>query len=207
MQPRSRLPSLARRSKPSKSTFATRLAVRLGITRVVSTDAIREVMRLVVPPVVLPELHESIFDLVDESFERFDRQGDGVASATAAVIERYAAEGRSAIVEGVHLRPGALSSHLRDLPTRPAVAERLVTVGHPQLHSEQLHGGVAGELHDDADRHLDRFDAIRAMQEHLRRCADEAGVSSIDSRDTALLTRGIVNEISAHVDHPVTADR
>ena len=37
-----------------KSTLATNLAVRLDITRVVTTDAMREVLRVVVPATVLP---------------------------------------------------------------------------------------------------------------------------------------------------------
>jgi 2-phosphoglycerate kinase len=47
-----------------KSTLATRLAVRLGVDRVVASDAIREVLRTVIPAAVLPELHVSTFEAV-----------------------------------------------------------------------------------------------------------------------------------------------
>jgi 2-phosphoglycerate kinase len=94
-----------------KSTFATRLAVRLGITRIVTTDAIREVLRTVVPATVLPELHASTFELTTGpepgGFAQFDRQCDVVTSAMVSVAQRLSTEHRSLIAEGVHLAPGA----------------------------------------------------------------------------------------------------
>ncbi len=48
-----------------KSTLATRLALRLGINRVVTTDAIREVLRTVIPASVLPELHVSSYEAIE----------------------------------------------------------------------------------------------------------------------------------------------
>ena len=44
-----------------KSTIATQLAARLGIVRVVATDAIREVMRSMLSPELMPTLHTSSF--------------------------------------------------------------------------------------------------------------------------------------------------
>ena len=48
----------------SHRSLTTQLAVRLDITRVVTTDAIRDVLRTVVPVNVLPELHQSTFEVV-----------------------------------------------------------------------------------------------------------------------------------------------
>src|SRR5207245_729003 len=44
-----------------KSTIATQLAARLGIVRVVATDAIREVMRAMFSPELMPTLYTSSF--------------------------------------------------------------------------------------------------------------------------------------------------
>src|SRR6266581_1952102 len=44
-----------------KSTIATQLAARLGIVRVVATDAIREVMRSMFSAELMPTLHTSSF--------------------------------------------------------------------------------------------------------------------------------------------------
>ena len=45
-----------------KSTVATRLAARLGISQVVATDSVREVMRGIFPEEILPTLHVSSFE-------------------------------------------------------------------------------------------------------------------------------------------------
>ena len=76
--------------------MATRLAVRLGITRVVTTDAIREVLRTVIPDTVLPELHCSTFETAKRAdgaggqLQSFHRQARAVGAATAAVANRLA---------------------------------------------------------------------------------------------------------------------
>jgi len=44
-----------------KSTIATQLAARLGIVRIVATDAIREVMRAMLSEELMPTLHVSSF--------------------------------------------------------------------------------------------------------------------------------------------------
>ena len=46
-----------------KSTIATELAARLGITRVSSTDFIRQILRSVVSEAIAPELSRSSFEL------------------------------------------------------------------------------------------------------------------------------------------------
>jgi 2-phosphoglycerate kinase len=44
-----------------KSTIATQLAARLGITRIISTDAVREVMRSLFSERIMPTLHTASF--------------------------------------------------------------------------------------------------------------------------------------------------
>ena len=48
-----------------KSTVATQVAHRLGITRIVSSDVVRQVMRGVIAPEVLPQIHTSSFEAAD----------------------------------------------------------------------------------------------------------------------------------------------
>ncbi len=106
-----------------KSTLATRIAVRLDITRVVTSDAIRDVLRTVVPKRSLPELHRSTFELVvpdsPEPFSGFDRQCNAVGSAAVAIADRLADEHRSLILEGVHMLPGATALVAGRSPSRP----------------------------------------------------------------------------------------
>jgi 2-phosphoglycerate kinase len=181
-----------------KSTLATRLAVRLDITRIVTTDAIREVLRTVVPAAVLPELHTSTFELIDSNrpdpFVDFDRQCAAVSNAMAAVARRLVTEHRSVIAEGVHLAPGSLSDALADHPSRPIVVERLVTAP-TQVHRSNLERRMADEPHRDGRRHLDGFEHIASIHEHLRARAIERGVPVIDIVDATEMTQHLVGEI------------
>ena len=181
-----------------KSTLATRLAVRLEITRIVTTDAIREVLRTIVPPAVLPELHTSTFELIDPSrpdpFADFDRQCAAVSNAMAAVAGRLVTENRSVIAEGVHLDPGSLARHLADHPSRPVVIERLVTAP-TAAHRANLERRLADEPLRNGRRHLDGFEHIGRIQDHLRTRAVERGVPIIDIADATAMTQDLVGEI------------
>ena len=100
-----------------KSTIATHLAHRLGIVRVVATDAaIREVMRAMLSAELMPALHVSSFQTdraVREPTRRSDALVAGFREQTLAVsvgieamIKRSATEGTSIVIEGVHVVPG-----------------------------------------------------------------------------------------------------
>lgn len=186
-----------------KSTFATRLAVRLDITRVVTSDAIREVLRTVVPDVVLAELHRSTFEAVDlgapDPFAGFDRQCAAVSAAMAAVVRRMATEHRSVIAEGVHLVPGSLGAALADHPASPIVIERVVTVDDVR-HEANLRRREITEPLRGGDRHLVGFETIREIHRHLREAATEAGIDAVDAAEGAAMIQDIVDEIVARAD-------
>lgn len=186
-----------------KSTLATRLAVRLEITRLVTTDAIREVLRTVVPEAVLSELHVSTFELIrperPDPFADFDRQCAAVSNALGAVASRLVTENRSVIAEGVHLQPGALTCALADHPQRPVVVERVVTAP-TSVHRANLDHRRTAEPLRDGDRHLRGFDRIAAIQDHLQEQADRAGIPTMDVAAATQLTQDLVGEIVDRLD-------
>ncbi|MGB3734289.1 MAG: hypothetical protein WA964_04985 [Ilumatobacter sp.] len=189
-----------------KSTVASRLAVRLGITRIVPTDAVLETLRLVVSPIEHPELHPTIVELIDGPvlagkiadvrFDRFERQCDAVGHAATQVAARLVDENRSMILEGVHLLPGEMTAQLAQHPARPIVVERLVAVDRSRHHGQNL--AQRGQLGPDdaASPQHDRFEAIRAIQDHLTRTAQAAGVAVVDARTADDLTQRLVDEIT-----------
>ena len=100
-----------------KSTVATQLAARLGITRIIPTDAIREVMRSMFSEELMPTLHTSSFDadhLVRHPLPRnadpviigYREQAAAVAVGAQALVRRAVAENTDLILEGAHLVPG-----------------------------------------------------------------------------------------------------
>jgi len=87
-----------------KSTIATQLANKSGINRIISTDAIREVMR------VLSEdeaLHRSSFSKGETGDAVLDWEDTcrAVEPGVKATIDRARREGIDLILEGVHLIP------------------------------------------------------------------------------------------------------
>lgn len=185
-----------------KSTIATRLAVRLGITRVVTTDTIREVLRGVVSETVLPELHVSSYEhprlqfgLKSCSLESFHRQASAVGSATTSLAMRLVAERRSAIVEGVHVLPGQLKQAFSESKDPPVIVEALLTLTDETLHRAHLTCRLGGEPSRGGLRHLENFQVIRSLQDVLRQFASRAGIAEYDVAHPEDLTEGIVDQL------------
>jgi 2-phosphoglycerate kinase len=178
-----------------KSTLATMLANRLGITRVIATDVIRQVLRAFFSHDFMPAVHYSAFeagaalegdeatgDAADDELRGFEHQADSVGTAIAAIVERACAEGTPLLVEGVHVVPGCLDPELR---ARCVAVEALLTVEDAELH--RGHFALRGSARP-AERYLEGFDAIRRLQDFLHARAREEGIAVIDnaSADQAL---------------------
>lgn len=184
-----------------KSTIATRLALRLGINRVVPTDAVREVLRTVVPPTVLPELHVSTYESVeargaaDMSLSSFRRQAHAVLSASAAVAMRLTSERRSVILEGAHLLPGEVRRQLAELGSDAIVVELLMTVTQADAHRDHLTRRQRTEPAREGQRHLAHLPVIRLLQDELRRLARASNVAEHDLAHPEDLTQRIVDQV------------
>jgi 2-phosphoglycerate kinase len=184
-----------------KSTISTRLAVRFGITRIVTTDTIREVLRTVIPPSVLPELHVSTYESVggtgSDPADVYLRQARVVGGALVAVVRRLLTERRSVIIEGVHLLPGELLAGLGDHPSRPVAVELMLILEDAELHRAQLAGRSAAEPGRAGQRSLDQFATIRALHDRLAGLARAAGVESLDLGSPDRLTERLLELVFA----------
>ncbi len=190
-----------------KSTLATRLAVRLGITRVVTTDTIREVLRSIIPRTVLPELHISTYETTethpgDPPLGAFHRQSRAVSAASVPVAVRLASEHTSAIIEGVHLMPGFLRQALADHPDAPIVVEMTVILRSIETHRAHLIRRTHHEPTRDGQRHLRHLERIRELQELLIEQAKADDVPVYDIAQSHDLTQRIVDEVVARVEVP-----
>jgi 2-phosphoglycerate kinase len=156
-----------------KSTLATMLAARLGITRVIATDVIRQVLRAFFTHEAMPSVHHSAFEA--GGVEGYREQAERVATGVDAIVERAAEESKPVIVEGVHVLPGTLDSGLRG---RCLAVEAMLVVGEPELHRGHFSHRRGARP---PERYLDRFDEIRVLQDHLAACARDEGVAVIDN--------------------------
>jgi len=170
-----------------KSTLATMLAHRLGITRVIATDVIRQVLRAFFSKELLPAVHYSSFEageavelVVDEAADRdlvgFIRQAESVGTGISAIVDRACQETTAMVLEGVHLIPGTLSEGLR---RRCIPVEAVLAVPDEQVHRGHLlvRGGERP-----AERYLSRFDQIRKLQGYLVERARAEGVAVIENQ-------------------------
>jgi 2-phosphoglycerate kinase len=163
-----------------KSTLATMLAARLGITRVIATDVIRQVLRAFFTREAMPTVHHSAFDA--GGIEGYLEQAEHVATGVAAIAERAVNEDKPVVIEGVHVLPGALAE---ELGGRCVLVEALLVVGDEELHRGHFSHRPGSRP---AKRYLLGFERIRGLQAHLSWMADARGVAVIDNEsvDTAL---------------------
>jgi 2-phosphoglycerate kinase len=169
-----------------KSTLATLLAGRVGITRVIATDAIRNVIRAFFSHDFMPVVHYSSFEAgatvdadevgeADPDIVGYLRQVAAVRTGVVAIAERAIKEGTPMILEGVHLVPGGLG----DIGSAGCVlVEAVVAIEDEDAHRTHfsLRAGDRPAL-----RYLRRFEQIRKLQAHLVDRARARGVPVIDA--------------------------
>lgn len=160
-----------------KSTIATQIAARLGVVRVIPSDAVREVMRGLFSRELMPTLYTSSFDAdsalrepptraVDRVIVGFREQTAAVAVGLRALIERSAVEGTSMIIEGAHVVPGFLD--LEEFGDRVLAAPLVVSVEDEELHRSHFAARSADSSARPFDRYLGNFENIRRVQKYVK---------------------------------------
>jgi 2-phosphoglycerate kinase len=173
-----------------KSTLATQLATRLGIVRVVATDAVREVMRALFSRELMPSLHTSSFEagsVLREPPSRdavvvgFREQTAAVAVGVNALLERAAVEQTSLIIEGAHVVPGFVDpSRWQD---RALPVPLILSVEDEDAHRSHFAARAADRSGRAANRYLTEFDNIRRVQRYIKSQALSHGVPVLPNYD------------------------
>ena len=173
-----------------KSTIATMLASRLGITRVIPTDAVREVMRSMFTAELFPTLHTSSFDAArvvrtplpgsaDPVVIGFREQTSAVSVGIDALIQRAIDEGTDLILEGAHLVPGFLD--YSRFKGKAVVVPLVVIVDEADVHRSHFMQRAREARNRPSERYLDLFENIRKMQRYVRSLAMKHGVAIVPS--------------------------
>jgi 2-phosphoglycerate kinase len=173
-----------------KSTVATQVAHRLGITRITSTDLIRQVMRAFFSPELMPVLHHSSFDVPVNGLSipgeehtlgllGFIEQARQVSVGAQAISERAERERMSTLIEGVHLVPGLMQNFDH---ARCAVVEVILQIADEDTHrSHFTMRGLQTDGSRPVDHYLHNFDRIREIQSYLISQAERRGVPVIEN--------------------------
>lgn len=171
-----------------KSTIATQLAARLGIVRLMSTDAIREVMKGTISREFMPTLYTSSFDTGEVAKVKTPRAEDAVlvgfrdqVSAVSvginALVERSITEGTDAIIEGAHVVPGFID--LERFAKSALIVPVVLQVEDEDLHRSHFYVRARETRARPVERYLAHFQNIRKIQKYIKSLALQHGVPII----------------------------
>ena len=172
-----------------KSTVTTEVAHRLGITRVASTDFVRQTMRAFFSRDFMPSIHYSSFeagqaiaggedDAGDPNRLGFLEQTRNVLVGVRAVLDRALTEGYSMALEGVHIVPGLVPSSLDGA----IVFQCLLAISDEEEHASHFRvRDAASEGMRPVGKYLDSLAEIRRIQDYLVERARKAGVPVIEN--------------------------
>jgi 2-phosphoglycerate kinase len=172
-----------------KTALAQEVAHRLGVAGLVSTDAIRQIMRLMLSRDLAPAIHASSYDAWrhlpdlagadDPVVEGFRQMATTVSVGVRALLDRAVAENASLIVDGVSLVPGLL-----DLPSyadRAHVIFLIVATLDPEAFANRFAQRARTAVERAPHRYLENLDAILRIQDYLLELAEQHDVPIVDN--------------------------
>jgi 2-phosphoglycerate kinase len=205
-----------------KSYLAAEVAYRLGITRIESTDSIRQVMRAMIAKDLIPTLHASTFDAwtatlephvaaqykskggrrvmkptPDQLLDGFRDQVKQVTVGVRAIIERASNEHSSMLIEGVHIVPGFLPTEaFKDAIVVPVV----IVVKSEEEHRKRFYlRDQETSQHRPMEHYLEHFEDIRALQGYIEQMAKTVGVAIIDGESIDVAAEGVIEVVTKKV--------
>jgi 2-phosphoglycerate kinase len=187
-----------------KSTVATEVSHRLGITRVTSTDVVRQTMRAFFSREFMPSIHHSSFEAgpavrtddieADRVLLGFLEQTGNVLVGVKAVLARALEEGYSLALEGVHLVPGFIQ------PVEGAVFCQVLLA----IEDEEEHAAHFWTRDDEGlrpfDKYLRALPDIRRIQDYLVERAAKAGVPVIENASVEATVDHVIDLVLAEVE-------
>jgi 2-phosphoglycerate kinase len=205
-----------------KSVLASEVAYRLGITRIESTDSIRQVMRAMISKELLPALHSSTFDAWTATLEPheaaqyrakggrkavkptreqlldgFRDQVKQISVGVRAIIERSSDEHTSMLIEGVHIVPGYLPV---EAFKNAVVVPVVIVVRDEEEHRKRFYSRDAEtSQHRPMERYLDHFEDIRALQNYVERMARAVRVPVIDGSSLDAAAEGVIEVVAQRI--------
>jgi 2-phosphoglycerate kinase len=191
-----------------KTSLALEVAHRLGIGRVLSTDSIRQIMRLMLSPALSPAIHGSSYDAhkllpadnrsVDPVIGGFRDQAATVAVGIRASLERAVNENASLVMDGVAIVPGLI-----DLEPFTEIADVIfLVVGtlDEEAFSNRFASRAAEAKERPTHRYLENLDSIVQIQDHFLELAERFEVPIVDNilfdRSVQLIIRHVTDTLS-----------
>lgn len=186
-----------------KTTLALEVARRMGIGRVLSTDSIRQVMRLMISRDLMPWIHASSYDahfLLTRStdgpasvLDGFRAQASSVAVGVHASLDRSVEESANLVVDGVSLLPGVID--FERYAGRAVVVFCVVATLDELALRKRFEVRASGQPSRLAHRYLENFEGILAIQRHLIAEARRRNMLVIDNADLDQSAQAIIGHV------------
>lgn len=172
-----------------KSTLSVEIAHRLGITRVIGTDTIREIMRGMFSRKLMPSIYESSYsvwrtmarplgDSQDTVLAAFQEQTQRIDVGVKAIIHRAINENLSTIIEGVHLIPEKEDPGIQN---KAIILQVLISTLDEENHRNRFIYRGQDAVSRSSQRYLENFESIRKIQDALTARAKEYDVFIVDN--------------------------
>lgn len=173
-------------SASGKSMLALEVISLLSVTRIISTDTIRQVLRGVYSEEDYPELFCHTYQAfkhkqsgpedLNPVLRGFHAQCDLMDSPIRSTIQRVLDEGTEALVEGVHILPGKLKG------LGPSVIEILInpdSANHRAMFLTKHSTSGLKTVSADTELRETEFMAARAIQEYMEKLAKSSNVEIV----------------------------
>lgn len=156
-----------------KSTFGVALAAKLGISRVVSTDSVRSILRSALSETAHPALYRSSYGEGDTSniISNWKECCEVLQPAIISLLDDSLLRGTSLILEGVHIVPQSTLLDRWKIDGGRAVG-CLLTVSEETAHRKLLMERATTTQSITAPNQLRHFDRIRDIQTEMIRLAE-----------------------------------
>jgi 2-phosphoglycerate kinase len=191
-----------------KTSLALEVAHRLGIARVLSTDSIRQIMRLMLSPALAPAIHGSSYDAhkllpaddrgIDRVIGGFLEQATTVSVGIRASLERAVNENASLVMDGVSIVPGLID--LEPFSETADVIFLVVGTLDEEAFNNRFAARAAEAKNRPPHRYLENLDSIVQIQDHFLELAERFEVPIVDNisfdRSVLLIIRHVTDTLS-----------
>lgn len=174
-----------------KSSLAIEVAHRLGIAKTLSTDTIRQIMRMMFSPELLPSIHHSSYEAWKDQadpvsretlvIDAFREQSLKVCVGVKAMIERSIEEKSGLVIDGVHLVPGFID--YKSYEDRAYVVPLIISTLNKANYRERFHHRQRNASSRTAERYMAHFDTILRIQDYILEMADRYAIPIIENNN------------------------
>ena len=188
-----------------KSSLSAEVAHRLNIPRIVSTDSLRQIMRIMFSPDLLPVIHSSSYaawkeldypfiDKSDPVIGAFREQVERVTVCIRAMIDRAIEENMHMIIDGVHVVPGFVN--LKPYRDKAHIIQIVIVVLDKDAYRQRfvIRQDIASRR--PFKRYLENIDSIYHIQNYIIEMSEHYNCPILNNIDFEKTVQSIIRMIT-----------